>query len=224
MEKICGIYTITNLVNGKIYLGQGIDINYRWKTHLMSLRKGRHRNIKLQNSWNKYGEDNFIYELLIECEELYLNSEEHYWSNLLYVHEDRYGYNIRPTNPYGAHRHSEESKLRMSIASKGKNLGRKLSEDTKKKISESNKGNKISELNKEIARQKCIGKIGINLSEEHKNKIRQSHIGKKRSIESRKNMSLAQKGNGFGRKMSEDTKKKISDTMKNRKNYDNNTR
>jgi len=216
MEKICGIYTITNKINGKIYLGQAIDIHYRWKTHLISLRKGKHRNIKLQNSWNKYGEDNFIHELLIECEELYLNSEEHYWANLLYAHKDPYGYNIRPTNPYGSHRHSEESKLRMSIASKGKNLGRRLSDEHKTKISVGNKGNTISSLNKEICKQKCLDRTGLKLTAEHKNKIGLSHLGKKRTLEARKNMSLAQKGNGKGKKLSESTKEKISISMKNK--------
>ena len=32
-EKICWIYKITNLVNGKVYIGQALDIYRRWKKH-----------------------------------------------------------------------------------------------------------------------------------------------------------------------------------------------
>ena len=98
------------------------------------------------------------------------------------------------------HKHSEESKRKMSIARKGKSswnkglrgvsgqkkgfkhsketkvniakslTGRKLSEETKKKIGIASKGNKY-----------CLGKT---LSEEHKNKIRIANQGKKRKLTS----------------------------------------
>ena len=38
-EKICGIYKITNLVNGKVYIGQSQDIYSRWKEHKYARNK-----------------------------------------------------------------------------------------------------------------------------------------------------------------------------------------
>ncbi len=113
-----GTYTIENLVNGKLYVGQSADIDKRWREHIGSLTGRYHENSKLQRAWNKYGEDMFIHDVLVECSEDQLYSEENYWCNLLNVHDDRYGYNIRPTHPYGKPTISEESRKRLSEAQK----------------------------------------------------------------------------------------------------------
>ena len=59
------IYFIINKVNGKRYVGQTTDFSRRKYTHFRSLRENRHANIKLQNAWNKYGEENFVIERII---------------------------------------------------------------------------------------------------------------------------------------------------------------
>lgn len=59
------IYFIINKVNGKRYVGQTTDFSRRKYTHFRCLRENRHANIKLQNAWNKYGEENFIIERII---------------------------------------------------------------------------------------------------------------------------------------------------------------
>ena len=63
-----GIYRIKNLINGKCYYGSSKKIEKRWKTHLNQLRNKKHINCILQNAWNKYGENNFIFEIVEECE------------------------------------------------------------------------------------------------------------------------------------------------------------
>jgi len=63
-----GIYRIKNLINGKCYYGSSKKIEKKWKTHLNQLRNKKHINCILQNAWNKYGEDNFIFEIVEECE------------------------------------------------------------------------------------------------------------------------------------------------------------
>lgn len=63
-----GIYRIKNLINGKCYYGSSKKIKKRWKTHLNQLRNKKHINCILQNAWNKYGENNFIFEIVEECE------------------------------------------------------------------------------------------------------------------------------------------------------------
>lgn len=53
------IYQIENLITHESYIGQTIDINRRRRTHFNSLRNNNHENPKLQNAWNKYGEQEF---------------------------------------------------------------------------------------------------------------------------------------------------------------------
>ena len=65
MNKVSGIYTIANKVTGKMYIGESLDIYRRWHDeHILQLRKNRHYNKELQNDFNKYGEENFEFEIL----------------------------------------------------------------------------------------------------------------------------------------------------------------
>jgi group I intron endonuclease len=63
-----GIYRIRNLINEKCYYGSSKNIEKRWKTHLNQLRNKKHINCILQSAWEKYGENNFIFEIVEECE------------------------------------------------------------------------------------------------------------------------------------------------------------
>lgn len=69
LKNVCGIYKITNLVNGKIYIGSTKNMRMRLWKHRALLRHNKHHNQHLQNSWNKYGEDNFDYCILETCDE-----------------------------------------------------------------------------------------------------------------------------------------------------------
>ena len=77
-----GIYQITNVFNGKKYVGSTVDFERRWKRHLDNLRKGRHHNSRLQRAYNKYGEGVFEFSVLeyvgtnrnlLEREQFYIN-------------------------------------------------------------------------------------------------------------------------------------------------------
>lgn len=64
-NKVSGIYTITNRVTGKLYIGESLDIYRRWHDeHIPQLRKNCHYNKELQNDFNKYGKENFSFEIL----------------------------------------------------------------------------------------------------------------------------------------------------------------
>lgn len=67
-----GIYEIRNIVNGKSYVGRSINLSKRLNDHLIYLRKGCHPNQHLQNSWNKYGSEQFEFNVLEHCEEFKL--------------------------------------------------------------------------------------------------------------------------------------------------------
>lgn len=72
------IYHIINKIDGKRYIGQTIDIERRRKTHLNRLRKNKHPNIQLQQAWNEWGEESFmfIYEEYEYEKEGFLNNKE----------------------------------------------------------------------------------------------------------------------------------------------------
>lgn len=78
MNKNCGVYKIENQINGKMYAGKTIQkFKYRFSRHKNGLRNNKHFNDHLQNSWNKYGADNFNFEpwLITDNEEQALKIE-----------------------------------------------------------------------------------------------------------------------------------------------------
>lgn len=78
-----GIYKIINTINGKCYIGSSININNRWGKHRALLRHNKHENIKLQNAWNKYGEENFQFIIIKECDnEILLEEKQRYLDEL----------------------------------------------------------------------------------------------------------------------------------------------
>ena len=80
-KKICGIYKIENLVNGKVYIGQSVDIYRRWKAHkYVSNEENREGyNKPLYRAFRKYGIDNFSFEVIEECLEENLTEKEIYY-------------------------------------------------------------------------------------------------------------------------------------------------
>jgi len=63
--NVPGIYKITNIINGKFYIGSSVNLYNRNRGHHNKLVHGTHSNPKLQNSVNKYGIDNFTFEIVI---------------------------------------------------------------------------------------------------------------------------------------------------------------
>ena len=89
--KICGIYIIENIINKKVYIGQSKNILLRLSNHKYELCNNKHGNSYLQRTWNKYGEENFTFEILCECTPEELNEKEIYFIDLHCSFE--YGYN-----------------------------------------------------------------------------------------------------------------------------------
>lgn len=76
-KKISGIYKITCKPTNKIYIGQSIDVYDRlFRQHRTQLRNNSHDNSHLQNAFNKYGEENFEFELIKACKIMYLDRFE----------------------------------------------------------------------------------------------------------------------------------------------------
>lgn len=96
--KKVGIYQIRNVFNGRVYIGSSFDIAARWREHKYDLRMNRHRNQHLQNAYNKYGKDAFVYEVLeiLDEDQKELQFErEQYWIDLKEACNKTKGYNIQ---------------------------------------------------------------------------------------------------------------------------------
>lgn len=133
---ITGVYQIRNIINGKKYIGStSYSISKRWTLHRQMLKSDKHHSIILQRAWNKYGEQNFKFEILEECiPEKCLIREQFYIDNY------RPEYNIDPTagSPRGR-KYSDEYKSKLRIRNLGKNnpfFGNHHSEEVRKLISE----------------------------------------------------------------------------------------
>lgn len=116
-----GIYSITNIVNGKRYIGKSKNIKSRWSHHKGSLRRGKHENDYLQNSWNKYGEDNFKFEVIyVANHEDELNEKEIYYINKFNTLNSDLGYNIRSGGEGGSMSESSKVKMRAAMKNNGR--------------------------------------------------------------------------------------------------------
>lgn len=89
MKKLCGIYKITNKINDKCYIGQSKNIIKRWKTEYKWNKVNKH----LQSAFNKYGLENFDFEIIEECAAELLDIREKYWINIYNSFDRNFGYN-----------------------------------------------------------------------------------------------------------------------------------
>ena len=109
--KKSGIYCIVNTTNQKKYVGSSKNIYQRLQKHRAYLRKNVHENCKLQNSWNKHGEDSFQYYVLEFCSEEQLIQREQF-----YIDTIKPWYNI--TLEVQRLKMSNESRVKMSKSRK----------------------------------------------------------------------------------------------------------
>lgn len=82
-KKLCGIYSITCTTSGRVYVGQSVDIERRWRNHRSRLRSGKAQNRVLQGSWDKYGESSFKFEVVELVSREVLDARELHWISAL---------------------------------------------------------------------------------------------------------------------------------------------
>lgn len=179
-----GVYTITNTINGKIYVGSSTSNIYRRLIqHKVDLKRNIHRNSYLQNSYNKYGKDVFKFEILEYHSPEFCISMEQLWMNNLNTCNRNLGYNIAVVagNAFGQKRTpKQKDNISKSLIGKrvGKlnpNYGKTWSKETREKISNSSRNKAVLKLD-----------LNNNILEEYKslaeagkaNNLYYDHIGK----------------------------------------------
>ncbi len=149
MKSKSGIYKITCLVNGKIYIGSTFNLSSRRAVHFSALKNKKHVNRHLQNAYNKYGGENFTFEYLEHVSKLRGESkgqfgsrlteviEQYYLDTLLFASENdnrfyELGYNLRRKAHSNAGIKCKESvKKTLSVFWTGKKKGPRTEEHTR---------------------------------------------------------------------------------------------
>jgi group I intron endonuclease len=169
-EKICGIYCIENIIDGKKYIGKTTDLKDRWRRHKSELSGNRHANKYLQRIYNKYGMYIFNFYVLQELplEEKILANMEIYW--IAYYNSyapDGGGYNLtRGGEGCRGNIHTEATKnilRKKRLMQKDPRLGTKHTDERKKMWSEKRKGGS--------------GCLGYKFTEEQRKHLSEVHMG-----------------------------------------------
>lgn len=194
-----GVYKIQSLVKPeRVYIGSSLNLRKRHNCHLSSLKYNRHHSIKLQNHYNKYGKDDLIWEVIevIEnaTEDILLEEEQKYYLIFKYENTLFPYFNCSPVakNPMLGRKHKPETIAQYKL--------RKASDETKKKMSDS---------------QKRIGNrppnhTGEKQTEEHKSKrklLKPGHkiwLGKKHTEKTKSKMSISATGKHTNKGLKQD--------------------
>lgn len=209
-EIIIGVYKISNIKDGRYYIGHSQNIEKRFKTHKYNLKRGKHINMFLQNSYNKYGLDSFTFEIIHKFDNVEKSKEKEleYLQNLEIRKEL---YNLNYNNDGGdmlSHHPNKKEIIKKGIETKKKNMELMTEEQRKKSYSKFGEKNgmfgkthtkEVREIFSKIHKGNTYC-LGIKHSEETCKKM--SEIAKQR---------IGEKNPFFGKVHSEETRKKISE-------------
>src|SRR5258708_3244963 len=214
-----GIYKIICIPTKKIYIGSAVNLHRRENAHWYLLGLNKHTNPHLQNAWNKYGEQAFVFEVVELVLPLDPTNREQYWLNKLKPF-GRKGFNIardataptrgRPVNLGRKHTPEEIENMKSRKASletrarkRQSALARGYSPEAVESMRQANLGRKKPKQSPEHIEKLRQTRLNRKHTPETKEKQRQSHLGrpkspehieklsKPKSPEARENMRLA---------------------------------
>jgi group I intron endonuclease len=176
------IYKIINLTNAKFYVGSTVKWRTRVRTHRRKLVAGTHHCTPLQNAWNKYGEESFVFRIVAEVSDpAELHSVEQVYLNEHHGTEKCYNVARYTDNSNRGVVRSERHKVRISEA-----LKQHYETNTHPRLNLPH-----SEESKALMRANRAGKT---VSEETKAKLREANLGKRATAETRAKLSAMRKG------------------------------
>jgi group I intron endonuclease len=178
--KTQGIYAITHVASGRVYVGSAVDVTMRWHIHRHHLNHGTHHAIRLQTAWAEAGAKAFTFSVL-EAVALKadLLTREQWWIDELNALFLGSGFNSCPVagSPLGT-KHSDETKAKMRAAKLGKPAPWNVRTHTK----EQNERHSAA----------LTGRKRKPMTAETKAKMAAVHTGKKHSQATLDKMSAAQ--------------------------------
>ena len=209
-DCIAGIYRITS-PTGRIYIGQGIDIELRLYIAYRQLNCKQQRLI--YNSLIKHGKENHLFEIIHVLDSTNLDKIKSI--DILNKLEIDYIIEFKSF--------VDDSEIGLNLSRGGDNKSH--SEQSKKRISEANKRKVNSPETREKIRKARTGSKSSEESNKKNSEVRMGEknhfFGKKHTTESKLKMSKHQKENQqgenhnwFGKKHTPESKKKMSDSRK----------
>jgi group I intron endonuclease len=133
-----GVYAITNRSTNRCYIGGSATVRKRWQEHRKQAREGRHHSHLFQADWDKHGEQDFDFRVLLWCSRENLRMYEQACMSRLLSY-----YNVSPSSDsqFGLE-FTAEARAKMSEAAKRTRnfTGRNHTEESKRRISENRKG------------------------------------------------------------------------------------
>jgi len=211
---ISGIYKITNMINGKVYIGQAIDIYDRWGNERRACKKNSKHperiNRHLRASILKYGIENFKWEIINDCGIDGLNFWEPYYIAVYDAQNRDKGYNLDSGGGAGR-RHCQETKDRIRMKLVGVKKTPEHCENIKKAWE-----NASDEFRDSIKNTRRVNQTGKKHTPEAIEKIAKSSKGRRHSPETCAKMSASH----TGVKLSKETRAKQSYSARHRKKKD----
>lgn len=182
LEEKSGIYSFLCLANSKRYIGQSKNLKKRQQTHMSELKNNRHFNSYLQKAYNKYGKEQFQWEVLEYCNIGNLNEREIYWIN--YYNSFKEGFNMTEGGAENRiYFRTEELKENLSKTLKEKwanSPQRKLEQSERMKGVNNPMYGRTGSTNPAFGKDHSgifNGMYGKHQTEEAKEKNRQKHLG-----------------------------------------------
>ena len=187
------IYKITNIINGKIYIGKTNNPKQRFYKHKYLAQKGVKRH--LYNAMRKYGVENFIQEIIEECDDSIVNDREKFWIKQYNSTDKNIGYNKsfggEGGDTWTLNDHKKETSEKLSMKLKGHSV------------------------NYEAIKREADKRRGTHLTDEQKHKLSQTLIKKYQNGE----LTVSQKfidnrHDRTGEHHTDDARRKISEFRK----------
>lgn len=186
----CYVYKIINKINDKVYIGSTVSIKNRFRGHRSQLKRNKHHSIYLQNEWNKYGKENFIFEVICCCPRNETKNYEQWFLNIHQSYDRDFGYNVnKSVAKAGGFFVQDDTRKKLSISHMGKRSGNK---GVRGNIPW-NKGIPCSKetILKIIATEK--GRLPWNIGLKTPDEVRKKQSIKARSLDTRMKKSRAMK-------------------------------